>query len=115
MSDSYQAIYDAVRSRIGYADVGSAVEQALRESFGNADHIIRCAAQEFGVAGAEMQRPSVVFRPALSVDGDQWCALYGDNLQEGVAGFGDTPAAAMYAFDRAWLNDKIPVAARGSQ
>jgi hypothetical protein len=31
-----------------------------------------------------------------------WCALFGDNLQEGVVGFGETPAKAMYAFDTAW-------------
>lgn len=115
MSDTYQPIFDAVRSRIGHVDISSTVEQALREAFGNVDHIIRCAAQEFGAAGSEMQRPAVVFRPALSIDGDQWCALYGDNLQDGVAGFGDTPAAAMYAFDRAWLNAKTPNAARGAQ
>ncbi|KAG1266767.1 hypothetical protein G6F65_014018 [Rhizopus arrhizus] len=112
MTDTYQPIYDAVRSRIGHADVGQAVESALREAFGNADHIIRCAVQE---TVNELQRPAVVFRPALSIDGDQWCALYGANLQDGVAGFGDTPAAAMYAFDRAWLNDKTPLAARGPQ
>lgn len=115
MSDNYQAIYDAVRSRIGHVDISSTLEHALREAFGNADHIIRCAAQEFSCAGAEMQRPSVLFRPGLSMDGDQWCALYGDNLQDGVAGFGDTPEAAMRAFDRAWLNDKTPLAARGAQ
>lgn len=23
-------------------------------------------------------------------DGDQWCFLYGDNIQDGIAGFGDT-------------------------
>jgi len=23
-------------------------------------------------------------------DGDQWCFLYGDSLQEGIAGFGET-------------------------
>lgn len=33
--------------------------------------------------------PGVMYRPALSVDGNQWCALYGSNLQDGVAGFGD--------------------------
>ena len=32
---------------------------------------------------------------AVGHDGDQWCALYGENLQEGVAGFGRTPAEAM--------------------
>lgn len=30
----------------------------------------------------------------ISKDGDQWCALYGANLQEGIAGFGNTPFMA---------------------
>ena len=53
-------------------------------------------------AAWERQRPSILFPPTLARDGDMWCALFGDNLQEGVAGFGDTPANAMWAFDRAW-------------
>lgn len=31
----------------------------------------------------EYLRPSVVFKPTLSKDGNMWCALFGDNLQEG--------------------------------
>ena len=31
----------------------------------------------------------------LSLDGDQWCALIGENLQVGEAGFGDDPVAAL--------------------
>ena len=46
--------------------------------------------------------PSSLYRPALSVDGDKWCALYGDSLQEGVAGFGDSPAEAYADFNVAW-------------
>jgi hypothetical protein len=38
----------------------------------------------------------------ISIDGNQWCILYGENLQDGVAGFGDSPDAASYDFDRAW-------------
>ena len=53
-------------------------------------------------AANEQQRPSVLFRPKLSKDGNQWCALLGNNLQEGCAGFGDTPADAMWRFDTAW-------------
>lgn len=55
-------------------------------------------------AAWEQQRPSVVFKPVLSKDGNMWCALFGNNLQEGVAGFGSTPAKAMWAFDTAWLH-----------
>ena len=31
----------------------------------------------------------------LFPDGDQWCALYGPDLQEGRGGFGDTPEDAI--------------------
>jgi len=31
----------------------------------------------------------------ISLDGNQWCALRGANLQEGESGFGPTPAAAL--------------------
>lgn len=31
-------------------------------------------------------------------DGDQWCFLYGDNIQEGIAGFGDTVRNAALDF-----------------
>lgn len=56
------------------------------------------------------QLPSVLYRPRLMADGTKWCALYGDNLQEGVAGFGDTPAEAMHEFDNAWSSQLTPAA-----
>lgn len=40
-------------------------------------------------------------RPRISKDGDQWCVLYGENLQEGVAGFGNTPMEAIQDFNSA--------------
>ena len=46
--------------------------------------------------------PHVQMRPQISIDGNQWCALYGENLQDGVAGFGDSPYHAMSEFDAAW-------------
>lgn len=51
-------------------------------------------------------RPHVLMRPAISIDGDKYCALYGENLQDGVAGFGDSPYAAMCDFDVQW-NTKL--------
>ncbi len=67
-----------------------------------ADDLIAEIERTAGVV-RECVRPSVLFRPRLSIDGNQWCALYGDNLQDGVAGFGDTPEKAMEDFDSAWL------------
>ncbi|HEY0684695.1 MAG TPA: hypothetical protein VGD45_20330 [Steroidobacter sp.] len=106
MSDTYQAIYDAVRSRLHGCDVGQAIRDAAHLDASYAIEGIRqdfaAAAGEISAAGGEMRRPSVLYRPALSIDGDHWCALYGENLQDGVAGFGKSPAAAMTDFDVNW-------------
>lgn len=53
----------------------------------------------------ELNRPSFLFKPKLSIDGDMWCALYGDDLQDGVAGFGISPYAALYDFDNKWTEN----------
>jgi hypothetical protein len=58
----------------------------------------------------EQMRPSYLYRPRLSIDGDQWRALYGENLQDGVAGFGGSPGEAYAAFDKAWT-EGLPIAA----
>lgn len=47
-------------------------------------------------------RPSYIFKPRLSIDGNKWCALYGENLQDGVSGFGDSPELAYADFDKQW-------------
>lgn len=65
-------------------------------------HQARLVGQEWMIAAGEHTRPSVLYRPALSRDGDQYCALYGADLQEGCAGFGPTPEAAMRDFDTRW-------------
>ena len=54
----------------------------------------------------ERMRPFYLLRPAVYRDGNQWCALYGEDLQAGVSGFGDTPAKAAAAFDEAWLTER---------
>lgn len=111
MSDTYQAIYDAVRSRISGGDIGSVVESAIRQSF-DISFAVEGVAHEFKRAAYEQQRPSAIYRPSISIDGNQWCALYGDNLQDGVAGFGDSPEAAMQDFDAQWqkkLEAKKPI------
>jgi hypothetical protein len=51
----------------------------------------------------DINRPSYIFKPNLSIDGDMWCALYGDNLQDGIAGFGKTPELAYADFDKEWI------------
>lgn len=104
MSDSYQAIYDATRSRMGNGDIGSAIEQALRDA--NISHYVAMAADSISqnacIAAEAGMAPSVLYRPTIYRDGNQWCALYGDDLQIGVAGFGDSPALAMQDFNKNW-------------
>ena len=51
---------------------------------------------------SQYERPSVLYRPSLYLDGSQWCALYGSDLQSGGCGFGDSPEKAMADFDADW-------------
>ena len=51
---------------------------------------------------SEYNEPSAIYRPKIFPDGTAWCALYGDNIQEGVCGFGDTPAEAIRDFNNKW-------------
>lgn len=74
----YQAVFDAV------------------------SHHAQMAGQAWQLAAYSHETPSAVYRPALSIDGNKWCALYGEDLMNGVAGFGDSPAEAMADFDHNW-------------
>ncbi|HUI98007.1 MAG TPA: hypothetical protein VLX44_19780 [Xanthobacteraceae bacterium] len=78
---------------IGRNDIGSAVVRAVRDIF----------AQIHG----ELTRPSVLYRPSLTHDGTEWRAQYGEADKGGITGTGDTPEAAMRAFDQAWANPKL--------
>jgi len=104
MGDNYQAVYDAVRSRLGNCDVGRAIEEVARNAF-DISHAVERVRYEFEVAGNQMQRPSVLFKPELSREGNQWCVLLGENLQVGLCAFGDTPALAFEAFDVAFYKE----------
>ena len=68
-----------------------------------ADAVLRQAELALGEAA-----PAPVEPLDLSPDGDQWCVLYGDNLQEGIAGFGPTPDEAVLAFAEAVLEAAAP-------
>lgn len=99
MSDAYQAVFDATRTSLRNTDVGEAIRSACQL---DASYAIESLKHQFESLVDDMRCPSVIYRPRLFIDGNQWCALYGDDLQNGVAGFGDTPGLAMAAFDRAW-------------
>lgn len=53
------------------------------------------------------EQPSAIYRPKIYPDGNKWCALYGDNIQEGVCGFGDTPSDAIHDFNNNWLTQTL--------
>ena len=50
-------------------------------------------------------------KPDLFIDGNQWCVLYGEDLQSGIAGFGDTPQKAIWDWNRQWTR---PISAKVS-
>lgn len=68
--------------------------------------LISLMVEDMNTAAEEMRRPSVLFRPALSSQGEQWIALYGTDAARGIAGFGATPDEAMRDFDQKWVTSK---------
>lgn len=73
------------------------------------------AAQEANITEQARRAPHVLMRPTVVPDGTMWCALYGENIMEGVAGFGETPEKAMEAFDKAWCSERAPAATRAAR
>ena len=73
--------------------------------------------EERGARRALMQlaRPSSILKPRVFKDGNKWCALEGENIQEGVCGFGDTPDAACRQFDVQWLNERPNAKVKGGR
>ncbi len=84
-------------------------EEYQRMAANSIAHEAFCAGQAWQQAAAAQERPCVLWKPRLFRDGNQWCALFGENIQDGVVGFGDSPDAAMWAFDEAW-REKLPPA-----
>jgi hypothetical protein len=71
------------------------------------DSICHSARQAFSAMAEDFGQAAAIFRPKIFIDGNQWCALYGDNIQDGVAGFGASPMEAMCAFNKEWWT-KLP-------
>ncbi len=106
MSSDYQAIYDAVRSRISGGNIAEAVAEQARQAF-DISWMRSRLEQDFADVAAQMQRPFVLLKPQIMPDGNMWCALYGSNLQDGVCGFGETPELAAIDFDTNWHKQKL--------
>lgn len=100
MSDNYQAIFDAVRSRMSNGDIGNAVEQAIR----NVDigYYFQQALQQVEQAVSEATLPSVLYRPEVKIEGILWVARY-----SGVAGVGNSPAEAIADFNTFWYQKVV--------
>jgi len=50
----------------------------------------------------ERNTPFVIYGARIFQDGNMWCALLGETIQNGVCAFGETPAKAVQEFNRAW-------------
>jgi hypothetical protein len=68
------------------------------------DMIISCNNQKLS---EELLRPCNIKKPVVSQDGNMFCALLGENLQEGISGWGKSPELACLDFDKEW-NKEIP-------
>lgn len=85
--------------------------QSAASDIATAAHEINVAWQMAAAAHEEIaiekKRPFMMLSPKIYPDGDQWCCLLGEDLQMGVAGFGDTPELAAKDFDNTWANGTL--------
>ena len=59
-------------------------------------------AEQINIGTIEANRRSwwaTILRLQPMLDGDKWCVLWGPNIQEGIAAFGDSPQDAMWNFE----------------
>ena len=77
----------------------------VQQTYVDAAHLVWQREQDLSF---ELLRPFRLMKTSIHIDGNQWCVLYGDNLQDGVAGFGDSPDEASRAFDKAWYEKLKP-------
>ena len=82
-------------------------EEWSRIAAGSIQHEALMARLAFEQTLYPYQEPSAIYRPSLGIDGNKWCALYGEDLMHGVAGFGHSPELAMADFNKNW-RAKLP-------
>ncbi len=80
-------------------------ESSARQHHQHLEHISRM----YTIGEAAEMNLFLLLKPTLQQDGDQWCVLYGDDLQVGIVGFGDTPRKAIREWTKEW--DKKAVVA----
>ena len=80
----------------------SHIQAILMQNAGIETYAANCEAE----AAEEKRRPFMLLRPRIMIDEGQWLCLYGDNLQDGVCGFGDTPDLASRDFDKNWKSQR---------
>ena len=102
MDESYQAVYDAVRSRFSNFDSSGLID-SISSKFDISWTMSRLenTIQDAVIEAAECSRFAIL-KPKLYADGDMWCCLLGDNLQVGIAGFGETPYLAIVEWNKAF-------------
>lgn len=62
-------------------------------------------------ASRQLACPARNYGARIFLDGNKWCCLLGDNMMEGIVGFGDSPDAAVWAFRTEWYRQKPAEAA----
>ena len=81
------------------------IESSQRQHFDVMEHQSK---MNVLVEAEEMNLFSIL-KPKTSIDGNQYCVLYGEDLQSGVAGFGDTLMLAIYDFNKSFHKPMVKI------
>ena len=78
------------------------IEQEQLSCFLNELH--RAFENEMREISYQYTRPHFMYRIIPYKDGNRWCALLGENIQEGIVGFGSSASEALQNFDIDYFN-----------
>ena len=84
---------------IDYAQIESSQKQH--------DQYLKHMEEMYGLREERVLKCIAILKPKSSKDGNMFCFLLGENLQEGIAGFGDTCYLAADQFYENYMNEKI--------
>lgn len=81
-------------------------DQAIQRGIENVYSLAAMHAQEAAMSQHNVEiergRPFVIYGARVFRDGNQWCALLGEDIITGVTAFGASPSEAVNNFDKAW-------------
>jgi len=104
---AWKASWNAIAALIVWDDSSKFLDMSVEEvtelaNEGNHAAVLLLPAV---VVKNKLKKNTKLNKPRLFLDEGAWCALLGNNLQDGICGYGDSPAEAMQDYEKNKLKE----------